>query len=77
MKTLINAICTLSLLASAGAASAHMRSHFHPNRSNDLQAISPSVAPSLVETSPLSFGTGEDSRESATGGPAGGLIDRN
>lgn len=77
MKIIIQAIATALLIGSASVATASNAPARHHHRAADYNAVSPRTDQSLREFGSFTDDTGDDSRGSATGGPAGGLTDGN
>lgn len=80
MKTTIHIAVTLLMCAAsiAAAASTQSSSGRHDDATHFF-AFSPRFdRPNMAHEYPgLSYGVGDDSRSSATGGPSGGLTDKN
>ncbi len=76
MKTILRLFAVLSVVAAATPTRAHSSDHAYPAHARDFQSVGAGVL-QADEANALCFGVGTDSHDTATGGPSGGLIDKN
>lgn len=73
MKTIVQVLAALSLLGAPSLAAAGTLPWSGPQRATRFQALEPRATPLLEIVGSPSFGTGEDSLDTTTGGPVGGI----
>lgn len=77
MKTIVHVLAVLSVVAAATPTRAHTADYALPRHARDFQAVHPRLLPPPSEPRTLSSTFEDESHDTLTGGPVGGLIDKN